>query len=103
MEKKQIPTYLQAVLNTVDSSKEEAEVDSCVLLVRAYMAGLQGEDFPIEMLYEDVDIKSIPVQFHILIPQMSILKSGCTNRIFDYVQKNVQFLLRALKDYANGL
>ena len=94
----ELKNYISLLLNTLevelnDSFMQNVEIIKIVLI--AYRLGLEKKPFEIEIFLRELKLeKEIPPQFHILVAQLSAIKSGDvkTNAI-DYIFRNVSELL----------
>ena len=105
MKREETQNYIKILLNRLDTEKEEAEIQSVILLLMAYMAGLERKPLDLEKLVAELDIeKEIPAEYHTLVAQLAIIKSKLFQRTSDvriiyYLTRNVQKLLEEFRKY----
>jgi hypothetical protein len=97
MKSEQVKDYIAALLNNPEVEKEVGEVQNSLLLLNAYKAGLQRKEFPLDLLFKELKIEqAVPAQFHTLVAQIAVLKTGKSPR---YVYKNAGKLLQEFANY----
>jgi len=97
-----LENYIQYLLNTPKTDKEILdETHNIKMLLVAYRLGLQGERLPVNILWDFIEIEEdIPQEYHILVPQAAILKSGNIEpRKREYLSRSVDSMLREFYNY----
>ena len=109
MREEYVKNYIQQLLNTSESEKEEAEIQTSMILLVVYAAGLTQTPFPLEKIGKKLNIeKELPAQFHVLVANLAIKKSGIeqrTNdmRVIDCLDRNMKKSLEDFKNYNQPL
>lgn len=97
---KDFEIYIGQLLNNPNvDSKILEKIPEIQLILTAYILGLQGKDIFPSMLYEKMQLKDVPEQYHAMLAKLAILKSGVWSPITGPLVKELEFTLADFKNY----